>query len=67
MNEYHVNVKTKETTLSFISRQSFVKVDDLVNKLLKDNDVLKVEIYIRESILDSSLKFYKTYNKIREQ
>ena len=67
MNEYHVNINTKETTLSFISRQSFVKVDDLVNKLLKDTDVLEVKVYIRQSVFDSSLKLCKVYNKTKEQ
>jgi len=67
MNEYHVNVNTKETTLSFISRQSFIKVDDLVNKLLKDDDVLEVKVYIRQSVFDNSLKLCKVYNKTKEQ
>jgi len=64
MNKYYVEITTKETKLKFESNQTWVKLNDLISIILKDDNVLKIKVYIRQSVFDNSIKLIKTYNKI---
>ena len=65
MNKYYVEITTKETKLKFESNQTWVKLNDLISIILKDDNVLKIKVYIRQSVFDNSIKLIKTYNKIQ--
>ena len=64
MNNYYVEITTKETKLKFESNQTWVKLNDLISIILKDDNVLKIKVYIRQSVFNNSVKLIKTYSNV---
>ena len=64
MNNYYVEITTKETKLKFESNQTWTKLNDLISIILKDDNVLKIKVYIRQSVFNNSVKLIKTYSNV---